>query len=162
MTRKTTVAEQLEKYTTPIPGISCVIWFGPENQKGYGRIIKDGKRHNVHRVAYEMANGKIPEGMVIDHICHVRCCVNPAHMRVCSNSENGKNRKMNHNNKSGLKGVSISSYHSKRGLQPRWVASIQANGKSIYLGSFSTKQEAHEAYCKAAVELHGEFFNPGF
>ena len=161
MTRKTTVAEQLEKYTTQIPETSCVIWFGTENQKGYGRIIKDGKRQNVHRVTYEMAFGKIPVGMVIDHVCHVRCCVNPAHMRVCTNSENAKNRKMNINNKHGYKGIYKNSYTSKKGLPTRWVASIQSDGKAINLGSFTSKEEAHEAYRRAAVVYHGEFANFG-
>lgn len=161
MTRKTTVAEQLEKYTTPIPETSCVIWFGCENQKGYGRILVGRKRQNVHRVVYEMANGPIPDGMVIDHVCHERSCVNPAHMRVCTNSENAKNRKLNVNNKHGFKGVYKNSYTSKKGLPPRWVASIQSDGKAIHLGSFATKEEAHKAYCKAAVIYHGEFANFG-
>ena len=161
MTRKTTVAEQLEKYTTTIPETSCVIWFGSENQKGYGRILKDGKRQNVHRVTYEMTFGEIPEGMVIDHICHERSCVNPNHMRVCTNSENAKNRKLNTNNKSGFKGVHRNKYTSKRGLSPRWIALIQSDGKAISLGSFHTKEEAHEAYRRAAAVYHGEFANFG-
>ena len=161
MTRKTTVLEQLEKYTTPIPETSCVVWFGCDNAKGYGRILVGSKRQNVQRVTYEIANGKIPEGMVIDHVCHERSCVNPDHMRVCTSSENAKNRKLNANNATGLKGVYKSRYKSNRGLPPRWIAVIQSDGKTINIGSFSTKEEAHQAYCRAALVHHGEFANFG-
>jgi hypothetical protein len=43
----------------------------------------------------------------------------------------------------------------------KWQSQIKINGKTKHLGLFETEIEAHEAYCKAAAELHGEFFNPG-
>jgi hypothetical protein len=39
----------------------------------------------------------------------------------------------------------------------RYQARIMADKQRFFLGSFSTPEEAHAAYCKAAVELHGEF-----
>lgn len=51
--------------------------------------------------------------------------------------------------KSGYKGV-----HSNG---KRWGARIRINKQLIYLGTFDTPEIAHEAYCKAAVELRGEF-----
>lgn len=42
----------------------------------------------VHRVAYELRVGPIPEGMQIDHLCRVRRCVNPAHLEPVSQTEN--------------------------------------------------------------------------
>jgi hypothetical protein len=38
-----------------------------------------------------------------------------------------------------------------------WLAKIKDNGKTFYLGTFSTPSLAHEAYCKSAREIHGEF-----
>ena len=41
----------------------------------------------AHRFAY-MAIMAIPEGLTIDHLCRVRCCVNPAHMEAVTQSAN--------------------------------------------------------------------------
>lgn len=42
----------------------------------------------AHRFSYELFVGKIPSSLVIDHLCRVRGCVNPQHMRVVTNVEN--------------------------------------------------------------------------
>lgn len=61
----------------------CWIWTGAVRHKdGYGMFFKDGQARNAHRVAWELTNGPIPEGLVIDHICRNIRCVNPAHLRT--------------------------------------------------------------------------------
>ncbi len=47
-----------------------------------------GKNVLAHRVAWMLANGPIPEGLVIDHLCRVRECVNVKHMRLLTRGEN--------------------------------------------------------------------------
>lgn len=39
----------------------------------------------------------------------------------------------------------------------RWHAQIVVDRKQIYLGSFKSEQEAHDAYCRASQKYHGEF-----
>lgn len=62
----------------------CWEWIGPVTANGYGRFSPrvDGvlRRVMAHRVAYEDLVGPIPDGLVIDHLCRNRRCVNPLHL----------------------------------------------------------------------------------
>ena len=55
---------------------------------GYGQIHSSGRTAYAHRVAWELANGQIPEGAFVLHNCDNRRCVNPAHMRLGSFQDN--------------------------------------------------------------------------
>lgn len=57
---------------------------------GYGQIRPgDGRGAlRVHRAAYELANGPIPDGMQIDHLCRNRLCCNPDHLEAVTREEN--------------------------------------------------------------------------
>jgi len=62
----------------------CWYWKGALTRGGYGTYstVIDGVRRQVlvHRLAYELRNGRIGSGLQIDHLCRVRHCVNPKHM----------------------------------------------------------------------------------
>jgi len=60
----------------------CLLWSGELTPTGYGRIKVDGRLEYVHRVAWSLKYGEIPEGMTVKHFCHVRHCVNPNHTYV--------------------------------------------------------------------------------
>ena len=63
-------------------------WVSPRN--GYG-TFGFGRRNNsgyAHRWSYEQANGPVPEGLELDHLCRVRHCVNPAHLEAVTHAEN--------------------------------------------------------------------------
>jgi len=65
------------------------LWAGGTTTLGYGTIW-DGERNAMaHRVSWEIAHGeKIPPGLVIDHLCRLPKCVNPAHLEVVTISVN--------------------------------------------------------------------------
>lgn len=69
---------------------NCTVWIGSTNNKGYGLISVNGKAQLAHRVAYEAEFGPIPDGMVIDHLCRVRNCVNPMHLEAVTVTENNR------------------------------------------------------------------------
>jgi len=70
-------------------------------------------------------------------------------LRLVTRSQNGRNRKVNKNSKTGFKGVTIS-----RG---RYYSRIGINGTSIFLGSFSKMKEAIKAYDAASIRFHREY-----
>lgn len=71
----------------------CWLWGGAVSW-GYGKFgvrrKADGKRFMamVHRLAYEMWVGPIPEGLDLDHLCRVRNCLNPEHLEPVTRKEN--------------------------------------------------------------------------
>lgn len=66
----------------------CHSWQGPLDKDGYGTFYFRRKNRRAHRVAWFFANGDIPEGMVINHICRNRSCVNPQHLQILTVREN--------------------------------------------------------------------------
>ena len=76
----------------PEPMGGCWLWIGALNSHGYGvsSVVSDGVRRQrmAHRVSFERVRGPIPAGLVIDHLCRVRSCVNPHHLRAVTNLEN--------------------------------------------------------------------------
>lgn len=60
----------------------CWLWLGYVQPNGYAQFRVGKKRQYVHRVAYELVKGSIPDGLQIDHLCAVRKCVNPDHLEA--------------------------------------------------------------------------------
>jgi hypothetical protein len=70
------------------PSTGCWEWKAYCGRSGYGRFALNGKMRNAHRVAFTHFVGDIVPGLVIDHLCRVRRCVNPEHLRAVTNREN--------------------------------------------------------------------------
>jgi hypothetical protein len=68
----------------------CWLWREYRDPEGYGRVRFDGKRRFAHRVVYELLVGPIPDGLVIDHRCRVRHCVNPDHLEPVTIAVNNR------------------------------------------------------------------------
>lgn len=83
-----TIQQRLAMHSIPVPESGCHLWTGFCDEKGYGRMVIRYRKFGAHRIAYELAKGKIPDGKQIDHLCRVRCCINPDHLEAVTLQEN--------------------------------------------------------------------------
>ncbi len=80
----------LESRVERIPFSGCWIWAGAVSPNGYGQVWdRNAKRRRpAHRVSFEAGTGAVPPGLDLDHLCRVRCCINPAHLEPVTRGEN--------------------------------------------------------------------------
>ena len=142
MARKT-AEERFNEKTQPMSN-GCTKWAARIAPNGYGTFWSGQKTVYAHRFAYELSNGPIPSGLVIDHKCHNRACVNPHHLRAITQKQNIENQGvLKSDNSSGYRGVSWSKRSKK------WWAYLDHHGKRIHVGFFPTVEAANEAVVEA-------------
>ena len=75
-----TYIERFEAKFIPEPNSGCWIWTANLNHAGYGRIVVGKIWVLAHRFSYQTYKGHLIPGLVLDHLCRMRCCVNPDHL----------------------------------------------------------------------------------
>lgn len=129
----------------------CWNWTAAKSD-GYG-IFGLGPRNagvgKAHRLAYESLVGPIPSGMDLDHQCRNRGCVNPAHLKPATRSENVQNYgAARSDSKSGIRGVWWSNTCGK------WTGQVCVNGVKHSAGYFDDLADASRAVLALRRELH--------
>jgi len=126
----------------------CWTWTAATDSHGYGQMWTEPKKQPAHRISWKLANGPIPAGMFVDHICQTRLCVRPEHLRLVTNKQNLEHRVgAQTNSKSGIRGVN---WHKGAG---KWRASVKHNMKHYYLGLFIDIREAERVVQEKRNEL---------
>lgn len=94
MSRKYTTRDVMERFWSkvdkdgPIPDAPlfpelktpCWAWLCTINEKGYAKFFANRKVYRAHKFIYELIVGAVPKGLVLDHKCRTRHCVNPYHL----------------------------------------------------------------------------------
>ena len=128
--------------------------FAAKDGRGYrrGAMTVGGRRFHflAHQIAWVVLRGKWAD-QLIDHIDGDKGNNRASNLREVTNSQNMQNGGMRRQNQAGLKGVSWNK-NAKR-----WQSAIKKDGRSIHLGYYQTKEEAHGAYCEFAKTLFGEY-----
>lgn len=65
----------------------CWMWSG-QQYGGYGKVTVRKRRVWAHRAMWEQTNGPVPEGLELDHLCRVPCCIRPDHLEAVTHREN--------------------------------------------------------------------------
>lgn len=68
----------------------CWVWVTKEVD-GYVYFYPKGEKAvSIHKYAYTLVKGEIPEGYHVDHLCMVRRCANPDHLEVVTPKVNNQ------------------------------------------------------------------------
>ena len=120
---------------------------GTFNTEGYRKICIGGRPYKAHRIIWLWQTGVDPLDQQVDHKDQDKANNAWSNLRLATSRQNRSNRFAK--SRELPKGVSVK--------RQRYLAQIMVNYVNHYLGTFDTPEEAHQAYCEAAVLLHGEF-----
>ena len=127
---------------------------GAKRKTGYIYIKVPGLGiYAAHRLAWIYVHGIEIGGAEIDHIDGNPSNNAIANLRLATSSEQKRNKRVQSNNRSGLKGAYYHGAHKGK----KWRSQIKVGDTLIFLGYFHTPEDAHKAYGVAAEEYFGEF-----
>ncbi|MEU9947038.1 HNH endonuclease signature motif containing protein [Streptomyces sp. NPDC047939] len=66
----------------------CWLWTRSRSRDGYGWASLNDRTYQAHRLLYVLLKGEPKEGLVLDHLCRVRHCVNPSHLEPVTPRQN--------------------------------------------------------------------------
>ena len=117
------------------------------DNRGYV-LARFGENKNIrfHRLVLH-----VKEDEVVDHINRIKHDNRKSNLRKCTQAENTRNITIQKNNTSGITGVYFDNGYKK------WASEIKVNYKKIFLGYFTTKEEAAKVRYAAELKYFGEY-----
>jgi hypothetical protein len=123
--------------------------LGHINSNGYEVITVSRKIMKTHQIVFVMHHGYMPN--IIDHIDGNRLNNKIENLREVTRSENGYNRKIHKNNKTGYKNVTWISRISA------YCVKLNVNKKRMHFGYFDDLELADLVATMAREKYHGKF-----
>lgn len=118
-----------------------------KDSKGYLVVVHKGRAYKGHRVAWLLATGEIPEG-IVDHKNRDRADNRWVNLRLVSAAGNSQNCKVRADSASGVTGV-VFLEHCKR-----WYSYLNLGGRRLNLGYYSSVDQAISARKAAELVYH--------
>lgn len=117
------------------------IWLGEQiNQK------------QIHWFSMKLNGLDYEEGKSVDHINRDPSNNTHRNLRFATRTAQALNRGIQKNNIAGVQGVIAN--------HKRWAAQIGINGTSTHLGTYDTKEQAHDVYLRAKAKI--EWYEPAW
>lgn len=128
---------------------TCWLWKGSIHRTGYGHFKFQGRTQQAHRVSFILANGPVPDGLMVCHTCDVRSCVNPDHLFLGTNKDNIAD--------AAAKGrMSHGEAHRDAKLTTADVIAIRARYRSGQASIRGMAREYGMAHCNMQSVVHGK------
>lgn len=138
----------------------CWLWTGYVQPNGYGKFKPTDNSSSiwVHRMAYMLEVGPIPEGLTLDHLCKMPRCCNPAHLEpvtlrenlLRSDSASGRNARKTHCPKGHpLEGDNVIVRKTKTGIGRECRACENARQRERYEADREARKATMRAYYQA-------------
>lgn len=124
-----------------VAGTTCI--------RGYVNICVKNRIYKAHRLAWLYVYGSWPKNQ-IDHIDRNKSNNSISNLRDVPQSLNQQNR-VNHRNDNKINMLGVSLWSDGRS---GFKSQINVGGKIKYLGTYDTKEQAHEAYLIAKNKYH--------
>jgi len=139
-------------------------WYTDLSERGRSAYARTNIRKNDGQrgflLMHRLILGINDPTVAVDHIDGDGTNNQRANLRVCTKSENARNRRRFANSSSRYVGVSLKIRGKGKPYPPhlrRWLAKISSNGEIHRIGSFFTEEAAAVAYNASALRVHGEF-----
>lgn len=89
--KKIPIHERLRAGSMASPS-GCRLWQGCKDPNGYGLISFKNRQTRTHRLAWELVNGPIPDGLCVLHQCDTPACINAEHLSIGTHRDNVADR----------------------------------------------------------------------
>lgn len=126
---------------------------GRINRNGYRQVRVNYIAYYASRIIWKLQTGEDPGEKEIDHINGNREDNRWDNLRLATRSENLANKAKYSGDLDLPKGV----YRSP--TKGKYCACIKIEQKTVYLGTFSTAEQAGKAYKEASEKVFGEYTN---
>lgn len=133
--------------------VSGFKWYAHQASTKVWYAYRSRSKNITERFLHRVLTG-VPRGIRIDHKDGDGLNCQRSNLRIATCSQNGFNRDLQRNNKTGFRGV----YKAKE----KFRAQIRINRQALALGYFDTAEQAARAYDTKALEMAGEFARLNF